>query len=67
MPDLAQTLADAKRLHQQGRPVPAEVLDRCNRDPDPDARHLLGVVAHHQGRDNRTAELIARTLAIRPD
>jgi hypothetical protein len=56
VPDLARTLADAVRLHQQGQLVRAEALYRRiqGRDPDHlDALNPLGGVAHQQGRDDR--------------
>lgn len=70
MEDLAETISAAVRLHQQGQLAQAEALYRriLEQEPEhPGALHLLGVVAHQQGHDDRAAELIARALALRPD
>ena len=40
----------------------------CRRFPDhPDALHLLGVIAHQRGRQERAIQLIERALAIMPE
>jgi tetratricopeptide (TPR) repeat protein len=57
-------------LHQAGQLDQAELLYRRILDDDPgqpDALHLLGVVAHQRGRHDQAVALIGRALAIRPD
>jgi protein O-GlcNAc transferase len=64
-----ETLADAARLHRAGDLPRAEAIYRriLERAPDhPGALHLLGVLAHQQGRDDRAVELIARAIALDP-
>jgi Tfp pilus assembly protein PilF len=70
MEDLAEMIATAVRLHQDGDLSEAEALYRriLERQPDhPGALHLLGVLAHQQGHDDRAVDLIARAIALRPD
>ena len=55
--------------HQHGRLSPAAGLYQsllAQNPNDVDALHLLGVVAHQRGHDNRAEELIARAIALDP-
>jgi len=70
LPDIAQALQQALRLHQGGRVDEAAVLYRqvLARSPDnPDALHLLGLVLRRQGDAAQAVELIARAVELRPD
>jgi Flp pilus assembly protein TadD len=65
-----EMIATAVRLHQDGDLAQAEALYRriLEQRPDhPGALHLLGVLAHQQGHDDRAVDLIARAIALRPD
>ena len=65
----SDALAAAIRLHRLGQLAEAEALYRrvLERDPKhPGALHLLGVMAHHQGHDDRAAELIALAIELKP-
>jgi Flp pilus assembly protein TadD len=65
----SDALADAIRLHQAGRLAEAEAMYRrvLERAPNhPGALHLLGVLAHQQGHDDRAAELIALAMELKP-
>jgi Tfp pilus assembly protein PilF len=65
----SDALAAATRLHQFGQLAEAEALYRrvLERDPKhPGALHLLGVLAHQQGHDDRAAGLIALAMELRP-
>jgi tetratricopeptide (TPR) repeat protein len=60
----------ALALHRAGQLDQAELLYRRILDDDPgqpDALHLLGVVAHQRGRHDQAVALIGRALAVRPD
>jgi tetratricopeptide (TPR) repeat protein len=62
---IAQTLREAVELHQAGRFVEAEGLYRrvLRVAPNnPDASHLMGIVAHQQGRHHDAMERIALAL-----
>jgi predicted O-linked N-acetylglucosamine transferase (SPINDLY family) len=64
--DLAAALAH----HRAGRRQPAETIYRqiLARDPQqPDALHLLGVLAHQTGQYQTAFDLIRQSLALRPD
>ena len=66
----ADSLAAAIRLHQLGQLAEAEALYRhvLEQDPKhPGALHLLGVLAHQQGHDDRAAELIALAMELKPN
>jgi predicted O-linked N-acetylglucosamine transferase (SPINDLY family) len=63
---LQAALAD----HQRGQLAQAEVLYRqvLEAEPDqPDALHMLGVLARQQGRAHEAVTLIGRALELRPD
>ncbi len=64
-----QALSQAMGHHAQGRLHEAEAIYRqiLQADPkQPDALHLLGVVAHQAGHDESAVELIGRALAVNP-
>ena len=68
--DVPATLAAALQQHQAGRLAEAETLyGRILRaQPDqPDALHLLGVLAHQSGRHAAAVELIGRAVAHNPN
>ncbi len=59
----------ALEKHQQGFPDQAAQLDSkvFSREPEhADALHLLGVVAHQQGRHSQAIGLIRQALALKP-
>lgn len=65
-----QTLGLALRHHMAGRTSEAENLYRqiLKTDPDqPDALHLLGVLASEMGNNGLAVDLITKALAIKPD
>jgi predicted TPR repeat methyltransferase len=65
----AALLAQAVRLHQQGRFDEAQALYRRVLDLDPrqfDALHLLGVIERQRGQPARAVELITQALRIDP-
>ena len=65
----ADELAGALEHHRAGRLDRAETLYRkfLDRHPDqPDALHLLGVIASQKGRHSHAADLIARALQRMP-
>ena len=67
---LEQTLQLALENHQAGRLPQAEQLYRqvLAADPrQPDALHLLGVLAQQSGKLDAAIQLIIRAIAIRPD
>ena len=67
---LEQTLQLALENHQAGRLPQAEQLYRqvLAADPrQPDALHLLGVLAQQSGKLDAAIQLISRAIAIRPD
>jgi tetratricopeptide (TPR) repeat protein len=64
------SLADALTLHQQGRLGEADAAYRIALDLDPaqpDAHHLLGVLALQDGRPADAVGLIQAAIAITPD
>lgn len=68
--DADRLLTRAKRLHSQGRHAEAlecyhAVLER--HPDDPDALHLLGLVALQAGRLHEAVELISRALSLRAE
>ncbi|MFM7136608.1 MAG: tetratricopeptide repeat protein [Planctomycetota bacterium] len=65
-----QLLQQAVAHHQAGRLAEAEALYRqilAARPDQPDALHLLGLVAHVVGQHEAAADLIGRSIALRPD
>ena len=66
-----QPLVDrAISLHQSGRVPEAERIyrDVLKQDPgNPDALHLLGLIAHHANRPEPAIELITRAIASEPN
>ncbi len=65
-----QSLKLAVRHHAAGRLAKAESLYKqvLHADPDnPDALHLLGVVAHQEGDNERAVALISQALERRPN
>ena len=70
VPDVARLLGEALGHHQAGRLSDAERLYRQvlgNAPRQPDALHLLGVLAHQVGRDDVAVDLIGQAIAVRPD
>lgn len=66
---LQPAIEQAIRLHQTGRVAEAEQIYRqvLARDPEnPDALHLLGLIAHHVGHASLAAELMTRAIASDP-
>lgn len=67
--DVRQALEAAVSLHRTGRLQAAEAAYRevLGREPEnPDALHLLGVLAAQSGQPDRAAELIRRAIGARP-
>src|SRR6266852_9609769 len=67
---LASELAAALAQYQTGRLERAATLCRkiLNKAPDnPDALHLLGVIALREGRPERAVQLIGRAVTVLPD
>jgi protein O-GlcNAc transferase len=67
---IQQTLAAAMAHHGAGRLAEAESHYRkiLQAEPkQPVALHLLGVVAHQQGKNDRAVDLIGQALAVKPD
>lgn len=68
--DWNQLLADAIALHQAGQLALAEAKYRSileGHPEQPDALHLLGVMAHQRGDTDQALELIHRSLNANPD
>jgi predicted O-linked N-acetylglucosamine transferase (SPINDLY family) len=66
---IPEALRTAVEHHQAGRLAEAEQLYRriLQEDPrEPDALHLLGVLAHQAGRDDLAVEYIGQALGLRP-
>ena len=67
---LHQALDHAIKLHQAGQVAQAEQMYRqiLQHDPNqPDALHLLGLIAHHAGVREPAVELMSRAIAIAPN
>ncbi len=70
MATVAEALALAVRHHRAGALAEAEQLYRQILAADPRhvvALHLLGVLAHQQGRNDLAVEAIGRALRLAPD
>ncbi len=68
--DASETLALARDHHRQGRFREARALYEqvlATRPNDPDALHLLGVIALQAGQHQAALDLIERAIAGRPD
>jgi tetratricopeptide (TPR) repeat protein len=68
MATILQRLAQAIGHHQAGRLTEAEALYRgiLEESPrEPDALHLMGVLAHQVGRHQKAIDLISRALTVR--
>lgn len=66
---IARALATGHAHHDAGRLREAEAAyrDALARDPDqPDALHLLGMIAYQAGRSDTAVELLNRAVALRP-
>jgi protein O-GlcNAc transferase len=66
---VAQMLQAALAHHRAGRLIEAEDICRqiLQSEPDhPDALHLLGVVAYQKGQNEAAAELIGKSVGIKP-
>lgn len=64
-----KAIQTALEHHQAGRLPQAEAIYRqvLQEKPDqPDALHLLGVIAYHEGRNAASAELISKAIRTRP-
>ena len=67
---MSQAFNQAVQLHRQGNIDQAELIYRQILDEtpdDPDALHLLGVVAHQRGQFGRATTLIRRAVTLAPD
>ena len=67
---LQQALDLALQHHTAGRLSDAETIYQQILQTDPDqpiALHLLGVIAHQVGKNDKAVDLITRALAIKPD
>jgi tetratricopeptide (TPR) repeat protein len=65
--DVNQGFAKALDLLKAGRPADAEPLFRQTLAVDPthvDSLHLLGVAAHHLGRNDEALDLISKAIAL---
>ena len=65
--DVKEGFAKALGLLKAGRPADAEPLFRQTLAVDPthvDSLHLLGVVAHHLGRNDEALDLISKAIAL---
>jgi tetratricopeptide (TPR) repeat protein len=66
---VAQILEIAVQHHKAGRFAEAEAMYRqvlVEEPQNPDALHLLGVLAHQSGNNQAAVELIRRAIAVRP-
>jgi tetratricopeptide (TPR) repeat protein len=66
---MSYTLNSAVELHKSGQLDQAELIYRQILDDDPDqpeALHLLGVIAHQRGQPDKAVKLIRRAVALRP-
>lgn len=69
-PSLAEVLAVAMQVHQQGRLQEAEQLYRAMLEAapaHPDALHFLGVLSHQLGRGDEAVRLIREAIAQLPE
>lgn len=69
-PTVGQRIEGAKQRHAAGDLDAAELLYRevLQADADqPDALHFLGVIAHQRGDNERAADLIGRSIALKSD
>lgn len=67
MSTISEMLTNAVQLHQSGRLRDAEQIYRqiLQRDPrNADALHLMGVIAHQEGRHSEAVEWIERAIGI---
>ncbi|QKQ25871.1 tetratricopeptide repeat protein [Candidatus Reidiella endopervernicosa] len=67
--NLEQEIADGKQLHRAGRLDEAKVIYQrvLNETPDnPDALHLLGVIASTQGDHQKSQDYISRAIKYAP-
>src|SRR5688572_23380593 len=67
---LQAAIDHAIRLHQAGQVAQAEQIYRqvLQHDPNnPDALHLLGLIAHHAGVREPAVELMSRAIAVAPN
>src|SRR5436190_734562 len=67
---IPQALEFGVQHHQAGRLAEAEVIYRqilAVQADNPDALHLLGVIAHQVGKEEIAAEFIGKALAISPN
>ena len=65
-----QALQTAMAYHQAGRMAEAEALYRqvlAVQPQNPDALHLLGLIAHQVGQQAAAGELISQAIALRPE
>src|SRR5262249_60474079 len=65
--DVNQGFAKALDLLKAGQPADAEPLFRQTLEIDPthvDSLHLLGVAAHHLGRNDEALDLISKAIAL---
>ena len=70
MATISERLAEAVRHHQAGRLGEAERIYREILQADanqPDALHLLGVIAHQSGQHEAAVALIGRAVGLKPD
>lgn len=69
-PTLPQLLTLAVQHHQAGRLQPAELLYRqilAQQPNNPEALHLLGVIAFQFGKNDAALELIQKSLTLNPN
>jgi protein O-GlcNAc transferase len=68
--EIQQALESALEHHRAGRLGEAEVIYRKVLSADaqnPDAWHLLGLIAHQVGRNDAAIELVSRAIGLKPD
>jgi Flp pilus assembly protein TadD len=66
----SEPIAFAVECHQKGQFAEAERAYRdllCQNPDNPDALHLLGMLAHDTGQPSKALELITRAVRLRPD
>ena len=69
-PQIQQALTIAVKHHQGGRPQEAEAIYRqvLQHDPQqPDALHLLGLLAYENGRHRQAIDYLNRAIRVKPD